>query len=288
MRGNGPGPVQLPDDGTHFDEFASSHSEHRDGAFSLNPERAGYVDGSPRFSEDAAWMPRLVLIAKQTYVWLAQLSRQYGRSIVRLDEIPEEELQRLAQLGFTGLWLIGLWERSPASRNIKVRCGNPEAESSAYSLRSYDVAERLGGTEALDRLLERARRHGLRPRCGHGPQPHGDGQPLDGRSPRLVRSTPVSPFPTTDSTDPTSLAIPGSRFTSKTATGRRAMPPSCSSMLTSAPIKCASFITATTAHRCRGTTQHSSTTSSPKSERPSSRPFSASPVNSRSSASMRP
>ena len=161
VRGNGPGPVQLPGLGS-FDEFAASHSEHRDGAFALNPNLAGYIDSSPRFSEDAAWMPRLVLIAKQTYVWLAQLSRQYERSIVRLDEIPEEELERLAQLGFTGLWLIGLWERSPASRTIKVRCGNPEAESSAYSLRSYDVAERLGGPEALDRLRERARHHGLR------------------------------------------------------------------------------------------------------------------------------
>ena len=39
-----------------------------------------------------AWMPSTVLIAKSTYVWLAQLSRQYGRRIARLDEIPDEEL----------------------------------------------------------------------------------------------------------------------------------------------------------------------------------------------------
>jgi len=40
-----------------------------------------------KFSPDTAWMPNTVLIAKSTYVWLAQLSKQYGRSITRLDEI---------------------------------------------------------------------------------------------------------------------------------------------------------------------------------------------------------
>jgi hypothetical protein len=47
-----------------------------------------------KFSPDTAWMPGAVLIAKSTYVWLAQLSRQYGRHIGRLDEIPDEELPR--------------------------------------------------------------------------------------------------------------------------------------------------------------------------------------------------
>jgi hypothetical protein len=32
-----------------------------------------------KFSADTAWMPNTVLIAKSTYVWLAQLSKQYGR-----------------------------------------------------------------------------------------------------------------------------------------------------------------------------------------------------------------
>ena len=38
-----------------------------------------------KFSADTAWMPTTVLIAKSTYVWLAQLSKQYGRRIARLD-----------------------------------------------------------------------------------------------------------------------------------------------------------------------------------------------------------
>src|SRR5580692_8346509 len=68
-----------------------------------------------KFSADTAWMPSTVLIAKSTYVWLAQLSRQYGRHIGRLDEIPDADLQTLADRGINSLWLIGVWERSRAS-----------------------------------------------------------------------------------------------------------------------------------------------------------------------------
>ena len=71
------------------------------------------------FSVDKDWMPNLVLIAKTVYVWLDQLSKRHGCEIRRLDQIPDSELDRLASWGFTGLWLIGLWERSSASATIK-------------------------------------------------------------------------------------------------------------------------------------------------------------------------
>ena len=115
-----------------------------------------------RFSPDREWMPRLVLMAKNTYVWLYQLSRQYNREIQRLDQIPDEELDILAGRGFTGLWLIGLWERSKASQKIKQLCGNPEAVASAYSLYDYRIADELGGEPAYQDLKERAWRRGIR------------------------------------------------------------------------------------------------------------------------------
>jgi hypothetical protein len=115
-----------------------------------------------RFSPDRDWMPRLVLIAKHTYVWLSQLSRQYQRTITRLDQIPDEELDTLASRGFSGLWLIGLWERSPASQKIKQMCGNPEAVASAYSLFDYQIAGDLGGQAAYQNLKDRAWRRGIR------------------------------------------------------------------------------------------------------------------------------
>src|SRR3954452_24095339 len=123
---------------------------------------AGTYPEIERFSQDLDWMPRTVLIAKSTYVWLDQLSRAYGRPIYRLDQIPDEELDRLLRSGFTGLWLIGLWERSTASRTIKQMRGNPEAVASAYSLMDYRIAEDLGGDEAYRSLRDRAWERGVR------------------------------------------------------------------------------------------------------------------------------
>lgn len=129
-------------------------------------DRAGDLidleDAPERFSSDPDWILGVVLIAKNVYVWLDQLSKQYGRTLTRLDEIPDEALDGLACWGFTGLWLIGLWERSPASQRIKQLCGNPEAVASAYSLLDYEVAADLGGDEALKNLRERAWKRGIR------------------------------------------------------------------------------------------------------------------------------
>ncbi len=115
-----------------------------------------------RYSPDKEWMPRLVLIAKNTYVWLEQLSRKHQRWIKTLDQIPDEELDILRDRGFTGLWLIGLWERSRASQKIKQRMGQEDAVASAYSLYSYDIANDLGGWEALNNLRYRAWQRGIR------------------------------------------------------------------------------------------------------------------------------
>jgi glycosidase len=123
----------------------------------------GMLDGEiERFSSDSDWMPNCVLIAKNSYVWLDQLSRAYQQPIHRLDQIPDQELERLAQLGMNGLWLIGLWERSQASQRIKQMCGNPDAVASAYSLADYTIAGDLGGEAAYQALRAKAARVGLR------------------------------------------------------------------------------------------------------------------------------
>lgn len=141
FRGHGPGPTEalrfFPPGSEDYPEFEA-------------------------FSHDKDWMPNVVLIAKQTYVWLDQLARRYQRPIHRLDQVPDEELDQLARWGFNGLWLIGLWERSPASRDIKRRMGNPEAEASAYSLYDYTIAHDIGGEAAYRDLAARAWRRGIR------------------------------------------------------------------------------------------------------------------------------
>ena len=125
-------------------------------------EFLGMEEEPERFSLDLEWMPRLVLIAKNVYVWLHQLSRKYSRSIYRLDQVPDKELDLLANWGFTGLWLIGVWERSLASKRIKEHLGDPDAVASAYSLFDYQIASDLGGEEAYQNLKQKAWRRGIR------------------------------------------------------------------------------------------------------------------------------
>lgn len=148
-----------------------------------------------RFSPDREWMPNVVMIAKSTLVWLDQLSKKYGRPITRLDQIPDEELNFLEQAGFTGLWLIGLWERSPASARIKQICGNPEAAASAYSLNDYEVANELGGWEALDNLRSRAWKRGIRMASDMVPNHTGMDSSWVISRPDLFIQTKESPFP---------------------------------------------------------------------------------------------
>ena len=153
------------------------------------------LDDEPEaFSTDRDWMAELVLLAKSTYVWLAQLSRTYGRSITRLDEIPDEELDEIGARGFTGLWLIGIWERSQASRRIKQMRGNAEAMASAYSVAEYRIAAELGGDDAWRGLRDRAAARGIRLAADMVPNHMG----LDSRwvveHPERFISSPFPPF----------------------------------------------------------------------------------------------
>ncbi|HPN36830.1 MAG TPA: alpha-amylase family glycosyl hydrolase [Melioribacteraceae bacterium] len=130
--------------------------------YSYSKESLQDYEEPENFTKDLDWMPRVVILAKNTYVWLDQLSKKYNRKISRLDEIPDSELDQLARWNFTGLWLIGLWERSSASKKIKHIMGNPDAISSAYSLYDYTVAEDLGGEQAYENLNYRAKQRGIR------------------------------------------------------------------------------------------------------------------------------
>ncbi len=121
-----------------------------------------HEDDEAHFTVDADWMPNLILLAKNCYVWLYQLSQKYKRPVNTLNEIPSEELDEIRRRGITGLWLIGIWERSTASKTIKRICGNPEAEASAYSLKEYRISDELGGEEALELFRDRCFQKGIR------------------------------------------------------------------------------------------------------------------------------
>jgi hypothetical protein len=154
------------------------------------------LDEYEKFSLDQDWMPRTVLLAKSTLVWLFQLSQKYNREIIRLDQIPDDELDEIARRGFTGLWLIGVWERSEASKAIKQWTGNPEAAASAYSLRDYDIADELGGWGALHNLRGRCMRRGIRLGSDMVPNHTGIDSNWIIEHPDRFLQLPYPPFPT--------------------------------------------------------------------------------------------
>ena len=171
----------------HKSPFADGHSEV--------PVFGDPANEYEKFSADTAWMPNTVLIAKSTYVWLAQLSRKYGRHIGRLDEIPDQDLQELADRGINSLWLIGVWERSRASRTIKQLCGNQDAVASAYSLFDYTIADDLGGEAAYITLRDRCYHHGVRLASDMVPNHMGIDSPWVIEHPEWFISRPDSPYP---------------------------------------------------------------------------------------------
>jgi glycosidase len=97
-----------------------------------------------------------------TWVWLGELTTSRGNSVT-LGSVPEAEWDALAAHGFDAVWLMGVWERSPAGIAIANRNNNllgdfkralpdyrqQDNVGSPYCVRRYVVDEHLGGTEGL-------------------------------------------------------------------------------------------------------------------------------------------
>lgn len=146
---------------TQSEKLSAEERLQRERLSHAKPEDYVYAEHE-QFTPDTDWMPNVVLIAKNIYVWLDQLSKKYQREIKRLDQIPDEELDQLARWNFTSLWLIGVWERSTASKRIKQITGNMDAVSSAYSLYDYEIARDLGGEDSFQQLNYRCLHRGIR------------------------------------------------------------------------------------------------------------------------------
>ena len=116
-----------------------------------------------------------VLYQINTRVWLTWLVRELGR-IATLDDVPDGELDRLAESGFDWIWLLSVWQTGPAAQAISR--ANPEwrrefAETlpdlkdediagSGFAIQGYTVHRDLGGAAALVRLRRRLQQRGLK------------------------------------------------------------------------------------------------------------------------------
>ena len=123
----------------------------------------------------SGWPDHPLLYEINTWPWLRELSAAAGTRLTHAD-VPQSELERIDALGFDGVWLMGVWERSLRSREIASSVPDLLAEyqralpdltaadivGSPYAIHGYDVDATLGGQEALAVLRERLRQCGLR------------------------------------------------------------------------------------------------------------------------------
>src|SRR5271169_2771762 len=110
-----------------------------------------------------------------TRVWLTELSGVLGRRAT-LDDIPDAELDHLAEMGFDWVWFLSVWQTGPAAQAISR--ANPgwrhefaatlpdltdeDIGGSGFAIQSYTVHRDLGGAAALARLRQRLQNRGLK------------------------------------------------------------------------------------------------------------------------------
>lgn len=123
----------------------------------------------------ADWLRNSTVYEINAWVWLGEWSAAAGRPLT-LAELPAEAWDQLAGLGMDAVWLMGIWERSPAAialalRNrallSELRETVPDLQpedviGSPYAIRRYEVDAHFGGPDGLDAARKALARRGLR------------------------------------------------------------------------------------------------------------------------------
>ena len=121
------------------------------------------------------WPRYPTLYEINTWVWLSELSKKAGKPL-DLGSVPSAEWDAIVALGFDAVWLMGVWERSPAGIAIAnqnsglledFRRALPDFRpddnvGSPYCVRGYEVDEHLGGSEGLSCARNELANRGLR------------------------------------------------------------------------------------------------------------------------------
>src|SRR5690349_3614252 len=104
------------------------------------------------------WPEAPVLYEIDTWPWVAELSAEAGYPLT-LGEVPAEVWQRTVPPGTDAVWLMGVWERSPAGTAVARRDAtltaafraalpdltDADVVGSPYCVRRYRVDDALGG-----------------------------------------------------------------------------------------------------------------------------------------------
>jgi Alpha amylase, catalytic domain len=109
-----------------------------------------------------------------TWPWLEAIGKNEGRAI-DLGSVPDRYWDEIADLGFDAVWLMGVWQRSPAGIAIALsndgllasfRAALPDWQpddvvGSPYCVRDYVVDDHFGGRTALASAREALAERGM-------------------------------------------------------------------------------------------------------------------------------
>jgi hypothetical protein len=121
------------------------------------------------------WRKNPLIYEINAWTWLAALTQEHGHPIT-LGSVPDADIDALAGWGFDAIWLMGVWERSPAGRNVALNHPGLQEEfrralpdfrpedvvGSPYAVRNYAVDAHLGGPAALATFRQQLAARGLR------------------------------------------------------------------------------------------------------------------------------
>ena len=110
-----------------------------------------------------------------TRCWLRELSDRHQRAVT-LATVPDAEFVRWQKLGFTHLWLMGVWPTGPRARALALNepglrraydevlpgWRDEDVGGSPYSIAAYEVAPALGGEAGLKEFRAKLHRHGMK------------------------------------------------------------------------------------------------------------------------------
>src|SRR5712691_2771261 len=110
-----------------------------------------------------------------TRCWLRELSQRHGEAIT-LANVPATEFQYWHRLGFTHIWLMGVWSTGPRSRAFSLRqtalleecaallsdLGEADIGGSPYAISGHGISRDLGGEAGLRIFRERLKAHQLK------------------------------------------------------------------------------------------------------------------------------
>jgi hypothetical protein len=121
------------------------------------------------------WPHQPVIYEVNTGIWLAGLSRAAGRPVT-LAEVPDSAWDEVTPDGADAVWLMGVWQRSPAGRDLALADDGLQASfrdalpdlrrhdvlGSPYCVRDYRVDDLFGGPPALAQARAALARRGVR------------------------------------------------------------------------------------------------------------------------------